>query len=216
MAMAGLSALTINSEQRTRRIRLMTSLALYGGALGAASALILELERKPWYVEPEHMPLIPSFFISLSGGIAGVLVALPLGYLIGARATESSSLPRWWVIGLAFGLLLPFVTGALFPLSLVFVNLSLGVIQSSDLIGQILDAGIRAPLSTVVNGGAGLYTGLLAGALFGTGGWAVNMFNASTRPVASRIGPWAIVLVLGGMVVVIALFGSPDALVKLG
>ena len=220
--MASLSVFTIDADERLRRIRLTTSLALYGGALGAATILISLLNRTKGqtdglvFLEPEHMGLAASVFFSLGGGIAGVLVALPLGYLIGARATEHHNLLVWWGIGLAFGVALPFLTGALSPLSEVFVLLSLDIIQPGDLFDQVVDAAIRAPLSIVVNGIFSLYTGLLAGALFGTGGWVVDMFNGSTRPVASKVGPWAIALILGSVAVLIAVFGSPNTLEKLG
>ena len=57
------------------------------------------------------------------------------------------------------------MTGALVPMSLVFVNLSLDIIQPGEVFNQMVDAVIRAPLSIVVHGTLSLYTGLLAGAL---------------------------------------------------
>ena len=215
--MASSSVLTINAETRRRRIRLATSMALYGGALGAASILISLLNRTPFGADPEHLRLIDSVFISLAGAIAGIAVALPLGYFMGgASGAKPSNLLLWWAVGLAFGLALPFVTGALVPLSLVFEDLSIGLIRPGQVFERVLDSVFRAPLNLFVNGALSMFTGLLAGAIFGTGGWVADMFNASRRPVAAKVGPWVVAIVLGSVAVVIAVFGSPDALAKLG
>ena len=215
--MVSLSVLTINAETRRRRIRLATSLAMYGGALGAATILISLLHRTPFGLEPQHMRLVPSVFVSLGGGIAGVLIALPMGYFTGAGSgSRLQDLLVWWGIGFAFGVLLPFLTGALVPLSMIFVDLSLDIIQPDELFVLILDAVFRAPLNVFINGALSLYTGLLAGALFGTGGWVLDMLNGSSKPVAANFGPWAIAFILGFVAVGIAVFGSPDTLAKLG
>ena len=192
-------------------------MALYGGALGAATILISLLNRTPFGTDPEHLRLIDSVFVSLSGGIAGILVALPLGYYMGAMSgARPTNLFVWWAVGLAFGVAMSFMTGALVPVSLVFEDLSVGLIQPGQVFERLLDAVFRAPLNLFVHGSLSMFTGLLAGSLFGTGGWVVDMFNTSSRPVAANVGPWAIALILGFAVVVIAVFGSPDALAKLG
>lgn len=215
--MASLSVLTINSETRRRRIRLAISMALYGGALGAAAIIISLLNRGPFDADPERLRLIDSVYVSLGGGIAGVLVALPLGYFMGAASgTRPSNLLRWWVVGIAFGVALPFATGAVVPFTLVFEDLSVGLIRPGQVIGRILDAVFRAPLNLILRGALGIFTGLLAGAIFGTGGWVADMFNASSKPVAAKVGPLVVAIILGSVAVVIAVFGSPDALAKLG
>ena len=209
------SLLAAAQRSHGRRLRLAISLTLYGGALGAAVVLISLLTRtKPW-VEPEHLSFAPSVFLSLGGALAGILIVWPTTYWLGDSAGAPRGLLAWLAIGFGFGVLLPLLAGAFLPLSIVFVDLSLGIISASELFSRALDALFRAPLS-LVYGALGIFTGLLAGALFGTGAWVVDMVNASSNPVASRYGPWAIIILLGFIAVVIAVFGPPDTLAKLG
>ena len=214
--LSGPSLLAAARRAHGRRLRLAISLTLYAGALGAAVVLISLLTRtKPW-VEPEHLSFAPSVFLSLGGALAGILIVWPLAYWFGDGAGAPRGLLAWLAVGFGFGVLLPLLTGAFLPLSIVFVDLSLGVISAGQLFSSALDALFRAPLSLAVHGALGIFTGLLAGALFGTGAWVVDMVNASSNPVASRYGPWAIALLLGSIAVVIAVFGPADTLAKLG
>jgi hypothetical protein len=162
------------------------------------------------------LPWTPTVYISLSGAIAGILIALLLGHIIGGMGAKPRNLLAWWMFGFAFGVMLPFLTGGLLPMSVVFLNLSLDIIQPGDLFGQLTDAVLRAPQGIFRDGTLSLFTGLLAGALFGTGGWLVDMFNTSSKPMAARVGPWVVVSILGSVFFAIAVFGSADALSKLG
>ena len=210
------SLLAAARRSHGRRLRLAISLSLYGGALGAAVVLISLLTRtKPW-VEPEHLSFAPSVFLSLGGALAGILVVWPIAYWLGDRAGEPRGLLSWLAVGFGFGVLVPLLTGAFLPLSVLLVDLNLGVVNSGELFSRVLDALFRAPLSLVVHGALGIFTGLLAGALFATGAWVVDMVNASSNPVASRYGPWAIVVLFGFIAVAIAVFGPADTLAKLG
>ena len=61
-----------------------------------------------------------------------------------------------------------------------------------------------------------VFTWLLAGALFGTGAWVIDMLNASPNLIASKYGTWAVALSLGSAVVAFAVFGPPETLRSLG
>ncbi len=203
-------------RRRRRRLTLLGALALYGGALGASSVLINLLTRtKPW-VEPEHMAFVPSTFISISGAVAAILLVLPIAILLGERTDEPRGLPMWLGIGAGYGVLLPFLTGAFLPLSLVFVDLSLGVIEAGDIVTEVLSGLFRTPLFMFVHGTLGLFTGLLTGVVFGAGAWAIDRLNGSPHLPASQVSPWAVAVVLGLIAVVVAVFGPSETLAKLG
>jgi TRAP-type C4-dicarboxylate transport system permease small subunit len=115
-----------------------------------------------------------------------------------------------------FGLLLPFVTGALLPASHVFLGLSLGVIQSGELISGLLSSIFRMPVEIIVHVAQGILTGMLIGVVFGVGAWILDRINWSRSTVVADIGSWTVAIVLGTGAVLLALFGSPDTLARLG
>lgn len=197
-------------------IRLTTSLTVYGGALGVASVLISFMVRTDMLREPEHLSLVPSVFFSLGGAAAALLITWPVAYWLRHMAREPLSLPLWWGIGFGYGLLLPFLTGAILPLSTVFMDLYLGIIDVDELVTATLDAGFRAPLHTFTWGALALFNGMLTGALFGTGAWVIHRLNASQSPVKSRYGPWVISLSLGSMAVAFAVLAPAETLARLG
>ncbi len=98
----------------------------------------------------------------------------------------------------------------------VTLNLALGSIPLSELTSHTLEAFVRAPANAFTQGTLGLFTGLLAGTLFGVGGWVMDIANTSPYPNVSRYGPYVISLGLSAGVVAIAAFGPADALAKLG
>ena len=198
-----------------RRLRLTACLALYGAALGAATVLVSLLTRtKPW-LEPQHPGLLLAVLLSLSGVLAGLLITSPAVYWLGERAREPRGLLIWLAFGFGYGVLLPFFTGAFLPLSVVFIDLSLGVTAVGDLLTETLNAALRAPLSSFVHGALGLLTGLLAGALFGGGAWLIDRANASSDAITEKYGTWSVTLILASTALTVTLFGPLEILAKL-
>ncbi len=199
------------------RIRFTACVTSYAGALGAAAVLVSFLVKTDIIIrEPEHMTLIPSVFLSSAGGLGGVLIAWPLARWLSEGSDRPHNLLIWWLLGVGFGIILPFLTGALLPLSAVFMELALGTIGAGELLSETLNAVFRTPIYMVTHGAYALLTSLLAGGLFGTGAWIIDRFNAASNPSVSRYGPWAVALVLGFAVVAIAAFGPPETLERLG
>jgi len=215
MNLAGLPLSQISPPDPGRRIRLAASVTVYASGLGAAAILVSIITRTDIYDEPEHLTLIPSVVFSLVGALAAALVTPLAIYHVRDRANESGRLLTWLALGLGFGLLWPFVTGAFIPLSLVLISLAEGLIDFRELPSQALDATLSGIRSFFVEGALGLYTGLPAGALFGTGAWVIDRMNASQNPIASKYGTWAIALSLGSTVLALAVFGPPETLRRL-
>ena len=199
-----------------RRVRLVICLSIYGSALGASSLLVSFLTRTRYPIEPEHLEFVPSVLLSSGGWIMGAISAGLIGYWIVPASERPHKIIVWLFIGFAFGVLLPFFSGALMPLGTVYLDLALGILRLSDLPMLTLDALMRAPISAFSQGVLGLFTGLLAGALFGVGGWVMDIANTSPYPHVSRYAPYVLSSVLSGWVVATAAFGPTDALAKLG
>jgi hypothetical protein len=197
----------------------MLCVALYGGALGAAAFLVAVLAtaklRPPLY-EPEHMSLLPSVFLSSAGAGAGALVALLLTYLVIKRADYAQHPLVWVAFGVGFAIVVPFLTGALAPVSIVFLNLRLGAIAPGDVFSGILDSAFRAPTSSITYGAMSLAPTALAALLFALGAWLIDTANASNKVIVSRYGAYAITLALSVGFVAFAALGPPSTLVRLG
>ena len=204
------------SHNEKRRVRLVICLGLYGSALGASSLLVSFLARTKYPIGPEHLEFVPSLLLSSGGWIMGAIIAGLIGYWIAPTSERPHNIIVWLFIGFAFGVLLPFFSGALMPLGTLYLNIALGIIPQSELPMLVLEAILRAPSFAFTQGVLGLFTGLLAGALFGVGGWVIDIANTSRYPRVSRYAPYVLSLGLSGLVVAIAAFASADALSKLG
>ena len=113
-------------------------------------------------------------------------------------------------------MLLPFFSGALMPLGTVYLDLALGIIRLSDLPMLTLDALMRAPISAFSQGVLGLFTGLIAGTMFGVGAWVMDIASTSSLHHASKYVPYVFSFSFSAVVLTVAAFGPADALAKLG
>ncbi len=206
----------ISAPDPGRRIRLTASVTAYGTALGAAAILISIIARTGMYDDAEHLTFVPSVFSALTGALAAALVTPLAIYHARDRANESAGLLIWLALGLGFGLASSFVSGGLLPLSAVIISLAEGAVGFGELPSLAFEAALRGIRSFYVEGALAIFTWLLAGALFGAGGWAIDKLNASPNLIASKYGTWAVVLSLGSAVVAFAVFGPPETLRKLG
>ena len=172
--------------------------------------------RTEAWKEPEHLALVPATFVSLVGAIAAILLTWPVVHQLSDGALRPQGLLMWLALGIGYGLLLPPLTGALLPLSVVFINLTLGVIELGELPSEFLEALFRSPLNAIIYGSLAIVNGLFAGVLFSSGAWLIDRLNTSSHPVISGRGPWAVVVLLGGTIIAIAAFGPPETLAQLG
>lgn len=199
-----------------RRLRFPVCVTAYAGAIGAAAVLITFLLKTDIAREPQHMALVPSLFMAGGGAVACVALAWPSSRWLGQDAGRPFNLISWLAMGLGFGLILPFLTAALLPLSAVFMDLAMGNIGASDVVSRALSSVFRMPNYIVIHGSAGIITGILAGAAFGAGAWVLDRLDRSSVPWVSAFGPWTFALLLSLTIVLFAALAPPDTLVNLG
>ena len=216
MTLTRTSFTQVASHLEKRRMRLVICLGLYGSGLGASSLLVSFMTRTRYPIEPEHLEFVPSVLLSSGGWITGAIIAALIGYWIAPTSARPHSIILWLFIGFAFGVLVPFFSGALMPLGILYLDLTLGITSLSDLPMLTLDGLMRAPVSAISQGVLGLFTGLIAGTLFGFGAWVMDIANTSSHPRVSMYAPYVLSLGLSFGVVAIAAFGPAGTLAKLG
>ena len=202
----------------TTRVRLVVCLGLYGGMLGGGALLVNLLSRTKFPQTPEHLSVESTVF--MSGGAA--LVCALLGGLIGVIISKYGERERshnilvWLALGFMFGVFSPVITGASIPVSGAFMSLNQGVFSLGDLPIEFVESLLHAPSFAFTHGVFGLFTGLLAGTLFGIGAAAIDWTNYLSHRVVSTFAPFAIALSLGVLFYSIAAFGPAESLAKLG
>ena len=208
---------SMNSYDKAKlpRVRAIVCLTGLAAALGAAATLITFIVSTDISREPAHLAFAPALFFGTAGSIAAVLIIWPIASWM-SHDNVAHSFRVWMVMGLVFGVLLPFLTGALLPASQVFMDLSLNIIRPGDLFSQLLSSLFRIPISIVVHEATGIFIGLLVGAVFGVGAWVFDRFNVSQSAVVADVGTWTVATVLGTGALVLALFASPETLTRLG
>ena len=219
MTLTRIRRFRISSEALcSRRGRLVISLSIYGGAVGAASLLVNLLSRSDFPNIPEHMPADATLL--LSGGAAfvcAILAGLIAFWLTGGDERRSArGLIVWLAIGFGFGVLSPAVTGASLPMTTMLLGLGNGLMGVGELPIEIISAIMRAPSFVFTHGVFGLFTGFMAGALFGAGAWLVDRAAYSPSRLVSIYAPYAIAISLGGLLYGIAAFGPPETLARFG
>ena len=185
--------------------------------MGAASVPIALLARPdPRLTVPEHMSLAPTVYVAVAGAVAGILLTWPIVRKLPDMIGEHRGWVIWLIFGVGYALFLPFLTGVLLPFSVVFLNLQIGVIGLRDVPSEILASVFRAPLQSFVYGVLSLYTGMIAGILFGLGGFAMDELNHSQNALVHRYAPWAIALAVGTTTIAFAVLAPAETVAKFG
>ncbi len=203
-------------QDHVLRVRLTASVALYGAALGSAAILVSIIARTDKFDVAEHLAFTPGLITALTGAIAVTLITPLAIYHLRYNADDSGGLLLWLAFGLGFGVASSFVTGALFPLNIVFITFAEGEIRIGEMPGMMVEGAFQGIRSFFIDGALAIYTWFLAGALFGTGAWIIDKLNASPNPVTSKYGTWVIAIAMGMTIVAIAAFGPPETLRKFG
>lgn len=195
---------------------LIICLAIYGGALGASSLLVNFLSRTKYPDIPAHMELAPTLLLS-SGAfvVCGVLGGL-IAYWFGQRDEPPRYIIKWLVIGFGFGVLSPIMTGGTLPLSLIFVELEAGVLSMGELPVRLTNALFHVPRFAFTHGVFGLFTGLLAGAIFGLGALFISSLREFTGGPLAKYGPYVLAFLLSVIFYAIATLGPAPTLARFG
>ena len=207
------------------RVRFAACVAIYGAAIGIATVLVNFLARADAIDIPQHLPFWTSLLFSSAAALAGIAITGPIAYWVyGTRhvfskveAREPRNLIVWAVLGFGYGIVFPLLMGAYFlPISFYFHDFAIGLTSAPQLMSRAFDVVLIWPVLALVFGSGLFFTGLIAGALFGGGGWIIDRFNASADPATAKYGTWIMAVVLSvGVVSMVAVV--PEAtLARLG
>ena len=201
----------------SRDTNVAVALTAYGAALGAAAVPIALLAKPdPRLQVPEHMSAAPTFYLTLAGAIAGILIVWPVIRRLPDALGAHMGWLVWLVLGVGYAFLVPFLSGVIIPISIVFLNAHVGIIEFWQIPGQLLNSLFRMPIEAFIYGTLALYTGMIAGALFAVGGFAINEISYSRNMVVHKYVPWAIALTVGLMTIAFAVLAPAELVNKFG
>ena len=207
------------------RVRFVICVAIYGAAIGVATILVNFLVRADAISLPQHRPLWTSLLFSGAAAVAGITITGPAAYWIfGTRhvfSTVEKRKPRslivWIVLGFGYGIAFPLLMGAYFlPLSFYFHDFASGLTSAPQLVSRVFDVVLIWPVLALVFGNGLFFTGLIAGALFGSGGWIIDRFNASTSLTTAKYGTWIMSMLLSIAVIATVIVVPETILARLG
>ena len=195
---------------------LVICLAIYGGALGASSLLVNFLSRTKYPDIPEHMELAPTLLLSSGAFVVCAVLGGLIAYWFGQKDEPLRYIIKWLVIGFGFGVLSPIITGGTLPLSLIFVELEAGVLSSGEAPVRMVNALFHVPRFAFTHGVFGLFTGFLAGALFGFGALFIASLREFTGGTLARYGPYVLAVLLSIIFYAISTLADAPTLARFG
>ena len=223
------------------QVRLVRSLVLYGMLLTAAAAMVASIYSPGIDQDPRRLIGMNAVGTMVGGCLFTLIFLLPVLRWIGSRAEESRILPIWLFVGFTYGIFTVFLIGASLPFVFAFQINMLDFRSLGKLIDDLIDAIFRMPLSSFTFGVFALYIGLIAGIIYGIGGWIIDMLNrmnyahsyadpwieaigdiipptrrwaSGAAPWLSVVGPWAVTLLIGGAILLYALTGPIEFLAR--
>ena len=193
------------------------ALTAYGAALGAAAVPVALLAKPdPRLTVPEHMSMAPTFYLALAGALAGALLVWPVSRRLPDALGSQTGWLIWIILGVGYSLIVPFLSGILIPFSIVFLNAHVGLIEIWQIPGHLLNTVFRVPIEAFVYGTLAVYTGMIAGALFAVGGFAIEEISYSRNMFVHRYVPWAIALSVGLLSIAFAVLAPAEFVNKFG
>ncbi len=191
-------------------------LAIYGGALGAASLLVNFLSRTRYPDIPEHMELAPTLLLSGGAFVVCAILGGIVAYWFGQRDEPLWHIIKWLAIGFGFGVLSPIITGGTLPLTLILVEIEAGVLSVGEAPVRLTNALFHMPRFAFTHGAFGLFTGLLAGALFGLGALFISSLREYAGGTLARFGPYVLAVLLSIIFYAIAALADAPTLARFG
>ena len=222
--------------------RLVRSLVLYAMFLTAAAAIVASIYSPGIDQDPQRLVGMNAVSTAVGGCLFTLIFLLPVLRWIGSRPEESRILPIWVFVGISYGIFAVFLIGASLPFVFALQINILNFQSIGMLLDDVIDAFFRAPLSSFTFGVFALYVGFIAGILYSIGAWIIDMLNrmnyahaysdpwieaigdmipptrrwaSSAAPWLSIVGPWAIALLIGGIVLLYAVTGPIEFLARL-
>ena len=163
------------------------------------------------------MELAPTILL-LSGGafvVCAVLGGL-IAYWFGQRDEPLRYIIKWLAIGFGFGILSPIISGGTLPVTLVLVELEAGVLPVGEAPVRLVNALFHIPRFAFTHGVFGLFTGMLAGALFAFGAMFVSGLREFTGGTLARYGPYVLAVLLSIIFYAISTLADAPTLARFG
>ena len=136
--------------------------------------------------------------------------------MVDSKRPRVHNILMWELVGFGFGVLLPVLTGVFLPITAVLVEAWRSVLASDSVLLEVSLSLFRIPSSAFAHGLYGLYTGMLAGFIFGSIGWVVNRLSMSENITLLRYAPYAVVVLLSIAIVLMTALAPAQTLAKLG
>lgn len=207
------------------RLRFAICITIFGGAVGIATVLVNHIARIEYPDIVQRLTLWDTLLFGTAGFLGSALVAAPSAYwLFGPIPTylvrkkrASRGFRKWVVLSLTFGLLFPFVTGAVFiPVGFNLVDFGSGLLTIPEILAKSVDLIVFAPSVGLLLGIRIVFTGMIAAVVFAPGAWLIDRFNLSDDPTTARYGTWAITVVVSLGLLAFVAIGPEQFLARLG
>jgi len=198
------------------RFHFTAPLVVFAGLLGACTVPITFITGTNVNEIPSHMPLIPSLLYPIAGILSGAILTYHPVKWMSRDLSHHMPLWHWLVIGLVYGGLLSIFTGALLPVIGPILGLFIGDLSIGQMPEALLISLARMPLNSLIHGSLGMFTSFQAGGILIIAGILIDRLVAQQKAFISDFMPWIIVIVLGIPVLILAFWGDPDFLFKLG
>jgi hypothetical protein len=183
--------------------------------LGICLVFIIALTRVNELIyTPIHLPLRSAIFLGLAGGFGGLIIGHLVVQWISRNADTDRGKVFWIIVFFAVTLGLPFIAGAILPLTAYFMEVS---VNNFGTIEAIIDGFFRAlmlvPRTMIITGATGLFAGALVSGLF------CILIASYDRFCIRKIGPINSLIaanVVGVAILVLTRITPADVLSKLG
>ncbi len=203
---------TGDSPDQTRRIRLTLATTLLGIMLSIASFHVTVLARFQYFEEAVRIQGNGAIALSVAAALAALIVVPWTVYHVRDMAQAHPNPIVWLGFGMGFGVATPLLTGGFNRIAIAFAGLADGHYGILDLGSLLIDGIIIFPYDMFVQGGAGVFIGLQAGALFAVCGFVVDRLNSVRNQQFASIATWVVAFGTGLPILLFALMGPIDFL----
>ena len=179
-------------------------------------SLVARTKLQPPDFEPQHLEPVIAFFLSWSGLAAGGLVAWTLTAWLVQRAEHPQHPLIWPSVGLGYAIIVPFLTGVFAPVSLVFINTTVGITETPDVLSGLADSVFRAPRIAFEYGALSLGPTALAAAMLAVGAWVIDRANSYPGDLVSKYGSYGVTAALSAVVVGFVSLAPASTIYRLG
>ena len=200
----------------TARNRLTISISLYSAFLGSGANLVAVLAQTSHYEVVPQLSLVSTFWFCIFGAV-GALLVVPISiYHFRETPLEVRDLATWSLLALGFAISWPFVTAAFFPITLHFIVAIENGYSLSIFISGLPDVLLRGFNSFFVYGAATIYTGILAGLVFGIGGIIIDTMDLVSNRYRWKYVSMGVSIILGASILGFSIFGPVELLNRFG